>query len=94
MRRSTRERLVADALDALEEVQQASDWLRQKALKRITVHTEAGQSFEGLVEKVTDDGIVLRAAKLLAGAATEKDIELAGETWVPRSQIIFGEDHA
>ena len=41
MRRSTRERLIADALDASEEEQQASDWLRQKALKRITVHTEA-----------------------------------------------------
>jgi len=60
-------------------------WLDARTLSRIIAHTTDDQSIEGLLDHVGDDGITLRAAKLLG----DHPVEMSGETWVPRSKVLF-----
>jgi hypothetical protein len=54
-------------------------------LRRLVVHTSDDRSLEGLVELVGADGVLMRDAKLLGA----KIVELAGEVWIPRAQVVF-----
>lgn len=60
-------------------------WLEALTLHRVIAHTTDDQSIEGLLDHVGDDGITLRAAKLLG----PHPMEMAGETWIPRSKVRF-----
>ena len=60
-------------------------WLQGAVGRRVLVHTSDDRSIEGVVTVVAPDGIILRAARLLE----KTPVDLAGETWVPRSLVSF-----
>lgn len=64
-------------------------WLDRVMRKRIIVHTRQDQSIEGTLMEQTEDGLILRAAKLLLpdGKATS----MAGECFVPRENVAFAQ---
>lgn len=63
-------------------------WLERTVAKRITVHMkDGGPTIEGLLVDAAVDGLVLRQAKILA--PNNKSLEMAGEVWVPRKQVMF-----
>jgi hypothetical protein len=74
----------------------AKSWIRAKQLRKVTVHLVGsggplGPSITGHVAQVTSEGILLRAATLLADPAqgSPKDTPLTAETWIPAAQVIF-----
>ena len=54
-------------------------------LTRVTVHTPAG-TFEGSLEPLAVDGIVLRAA---TGHFDNQPAASLGEVWIPHDQVLF-----
>lgn len=64
-------------------------WLQRVLKKRIVVHTRAGLSIDGVLMEHTEDGLILRAAKLLGDDG--KQTSMAGETWVPRENVAFAQ---
>jgi hypothetical protein len=62
-----------------------SGWLEQATSRRLVVHTSDDRSIEGTVAQVGDDGLVLRAARLLG----PKPVDMAGDVWVPRGRVLF-----
>lgn len=77
------------ALQALENGNGNRSWLDRVMRKRIVVHTRDDQSIEGVLMERTEDGVILRAAKLLNGAGPPT--QMAGETWVPRENVAFAQ---
>lgn len=74
------------SLDALGD---RSSWLDRVMKKRVVIHTKDDQSIEGTLMEQVEDGVILRAAKLLnpAGASTP----MAGEVFVPRDNVAFAQ---
>lgn len=66
-----------------------TDWLEAVMTKRILVHTKDGISIEGSLVAQMDDGIVLRAAKLID--APDRTTALLGEVWIPSSNLAFAQ---
>lgn len=62
-------------------------WLERATRKRIIVHTRDDQSIEGVLMKCVDDGLILRAARLLGSDG--KQTAMAGEVFVPRENVAF-----
>jgi hypothetical protein len=62
-------------------------WLRKVTKRQVIVHTSLDQSFQGILDAVYDDGLVLRAAVLRDGSPN--GLALPGETFVPRETIAF-----
>lgn len=62
-------------------------WLKSVMTKRLLVHLTSGQSLDGSLTAIMADGIVLRAAKLLADS--DKAVSMAGEVYVPREKVAF-----
>lgn len=60
-------------------------WLERKVRQRVIVHTVDERSYEGLLDVTATDGLVLIGARMLSeGGAT-----VAGEMFIPRSQVLF-----
>lgn len=86
-----------DALDAelahYEQViaeRQPTEWLEAVMTKRIIVHVASDNlTFEGSLVAKMDDGILLRAARLLSDEG--KPTALAGETWIAKEKITFAQ---
>lgn len=79
-----------DQLDAVLRVQaEPNNWLDRMLRRRVTVHTKDGMSFDGSLWEMTDDGLILRAAKLLNenGAPTV----MPGEVFIPRANVAFAQ---
>ncbi len=86
------ESMVAELREEIAELAtsaEPADWLEKALTRRILVHTTAGPSIEGSLVAQFDDGLCLRAAKLLpdSGGATS----LAGEVFIPRGQVLFAQ---
>jgi hypothetical protein len=64
-------------------------WLKSVMTKRILVHLTSGQSIDGSLTAIMADGIVLRAAKLLADS--DRAVPMAGETFIPREKVAFAQ---
>lgn len=64
-------------------------WLDRVLKKQIVVHTVQDQSIEGVLMEATVDGVILRAARLLDSGG--KGTSMAGEVWVPRTNIAFAQ---
>jgi hypothetical protein len=79
-----------DTLDLVTPPAPASSWLVRVLRKRIIVHTLDDKSIEGVLMEVVEDGVILRAAKLL-GATRPQDVAMAGETWVREANISFAQ---
>lgn len=60
-------------------------WLDDVMARRILVHTKDDRSIEGLLLQVYPEEIVLRSARLLS----PDTIDLGGEIWLPRANILF-----
>ena len=73
----------------LEETAEPTEWLQAVMTKRIIVHLRNDQSIDGSLVSRMDDGIVLRAAKLLDGSAG--GTAMAGEVFIPREQVAFAQ---
>lgn len=78
-----------EALHSLQVGNGSRSWLDRVMKKRIVLHTRDSLSIEGVLMEVADDGVILRAAKLLNadGPATV----MAGETWVPQGNVAFAQ---
>ncbi|MCU4184015.1 hypothetical protein K6U06_06560 [Acidiferrimicrobium sp. IK] len=66
-------------------VEPPADWLARATSRRLVVHTSDDRSIEGTVASVGADGVVLSAARLLGA----KEIDMAGDVWIPRSKVVF-----
>jgi hypothetical protein len=60
-------------------------WLSRKTFTRVTVHTSVG-TFEGSLEPVAVDGLVLRAA---TGHFDNQPAVPLGEIFIPSEQVLF-----
>jgi hypothetical protein len=65
-------------------------WFGSTLKKRVIVHLRDSSSIEGALMSVTDDGVILRAGKLLAGGG-KPDTPMAGEVFVPRENVAFAQ---
>lgn len=64
------------------------NWLETVVRKRIVVHLKNDQSIDGSLVATMDDGVILRAARLLNdGPATT----MAGEVFIPRENVAFAQ---
>lgn len=61
------------------------DWLSALSCPRMVVHTNDERSIEGTVMRVTGDGLLLRAAKLIG----KPTVPLGGEVFIPRERVLF-----
>lgn len=71
-----------------EEPEAPTEWLEAVMTKRIVVHLMNSVTIEGSLMAQYEDGILLRAAKLL-GDGTQNGTAMAGETFIPRGQVMF-----
>lgn len=60
-------------------------WMERVLKKRILCHLDTDQSLQGVLIDLAEDGLILRAAKLLGDTETP----LAGETFVPMGRVVF-----
>lgn len=72
---------------AAQQPEPSGSWLARATRKRIIVHTRNDQSIEGVLMECLDDGLILRAARLLG--ADGKQTTIAGEVFVPRENVAF-----
>ena len=77
--------------DALNGIQPPAPvlWLDRVLKKKVVIHTVQDQSIEGVLMEATDDGVILRAARLLGSGGVSTS--MAGEVWVPRASIAFAQ---
>lgn len=64
----------------------APSWLDDALRTRLRVHTVKGPTFEGVVDHVDGEGLVLLYAKFMHETA---EYDLDGGTWIPRTQVLF-----
>jgi small nuclear ribonucleoprotein (snRNP)-like protein len=76
-------------VDELEAASRPTDWLESVMTKRILVHLTNNMTIDGSLVARYEDGIVLRAAKLLDDSG--KSSAMAGETFVPRENVAFAQ---
>jgi len=74
-------------IDELSELTEPHEWLESVMTKRLIVHLKNDLTIDGSLVARMDDGVVLRAARLL-GQGTQPT-PLAGEVFVPREQLLF-----
>lgn len=67
----------------------ATAWLERILKKKVVVHLDTDQSIEGVLMELAEDGLILRAAKLLSNDGAVEDTGLGGETFVPSGRIVF-----
>lgn len=79
-----------DRVEDLEAEVDGGRWLESVIARRITVHTKDSQSIEGSLFDTTTDGLVLKAAKLLGGGKPE-GTPMAGDVFIPRSNVAFAQ---
>lgn len=60
-------------------------WLERAIHRRVIVHCADDRSIEGVLVLAADDGLLLWSAKLLG----KPEVDLAGEVFVPRSQVLL-----
>lgn len=77
-----RRRLQLDAVPAA--------WFHRVLKKGIVVHLRDGTSIEGVLMECAEDGLILRAAKLL-GENGVGDMAMAGETFIPEENVAFAQ---
>jgi hypothetical protein len=65
-------------------------WTERVLKKRILVHLDTDQSIQGVLMEKVEDGLILRAAKLL-GDTDEDGAALAGETFIPHARVVFAQ---
>lgn len=65
------------------------EWLEAVLTKRIIVHLTNEVTIDGSLVAQYDDGIVLRAAKLMDGSP--QGTAMAGEVFVPREKVAFAQ---
>ncbi len=82
-----------DLRNELDELRARQDednsWLTSVMTKRIIVHTKQDQSIDGSLVARMDDGIILRAARLLNSGANPTS--MAGEVFIPRENVAFAQ---
>lgn len=61
------------------------EWLNARVTRRVIVHTRDDRSFEGILEAVHPDGVVLAAARFLPDDG--EPIDMAGRVYVPRDRV-------
>lgn len=66
-------------------------WLERVLKKRIVVHLDTDQSIQGVLMERVEDGLILRAAKLLDDDPEKGETPLAGETFVPHHRVVFAQ---
>lgn len=66
-------------------------WIERVLKKRVLVHLDTDQSIQGVLMEQAEDGLILRAAKLLSNEADVEDTMIAGETFVPQERIVFAQ---
>lgn len=80
---------IRDTVDEIAEQSGASErWFESVLRKRIILHTLKGElTIDGVLWATTEDGIVLRAAKVINDGAPPTS--LAGEVFVPAGNVAF-----
>lgn len=68
-----------------------SRWLRKKELSRLVLHLKNGDSIAGMLAGDHSDGVALQGATYYASGQEEAPTPLAGETWVPKPEILFAQ---
>lgn len=63
----------------------SAGWLGTKVRRRVIVHTTDERSYDGLLELVADDGLILVGARMLS----EGGVTVAGEQFIPRPNVLF-----
>lgn len=63
----------------------SAGWLGTKIRRRVIVHTNDERSYDGLLELVADDGLILVGSRMLS----EGGVTIAGEQFIPRSNVLF-----
>lgn len=66
------------------ELEVEGGWLEEIVHRQIVVHTTESNTFHGLLESVWDDGLLLKAVRMV-----DADVALAGDVFVPRAMIAF-----
>ena len=66
-------------------------WLERVLKKRIVIHLDTDQSLQGVLMERVEDGLILRAAKLLSDDPGDSGTPLAGETFVPHHRVVFAQ---
>ena len=66
-------------------------WFQRMLRRKVIVHLTTDQSIEGVLMEQTDDGLILRAAKLLGEGSRSADTTIAGEVHIPRERIAFAQ---
>lgn len=69
-------------------------WTDRVLKRRILVHLDTDQSIQGVLMERAEDGLILRAAKLLGDDPDTKlpvETALAGETFVPSGRVVFAQ---
>lgn len=71
------------------EAAEPGTWLERAMKRSILVHTLADMSIRGVLMEKAEDGLILRAARLLSDDAEGSGTALAGETFIPHAQVHF-----
>ena len=66
-----------------------TEWLEKVMTRRLLVHLKDGATIDGSLVARMDDGVVLRAARLLTDGAAPTS--MAGEVFVPRENVAFAQ---
>lgn len=61
------------------------NWLSKHRTRRVVVYTTDEQVYEGVIESVAQDGVVLFDAQV----RSDTDVALAGLIFVPREKVRF-----
>lgn len=61
-------------------------WLPGRTLQSVTVHTTEDQTLQGILDTVSSDGLVLRAATFVGQA---DEIPLSGFIFLPKAKVSF-----
>lgn len=83
------EQAIEGLREELTAVRETRNWLDVVLRKRIIVHLKNDQSFDGSLVDVMDDGIILKAARMLNSGAAPTDMR--GDLWLPRENVAFAQ---
>lgn len=61
-------------------------WLEQVVLRQVVLHTKDIGTVTGFLAATYDDGVVVKSATM-----RDADVTLAGDVFVPRSQIVLAQ---
>lgn len=75
--------------DLVHVVSEPNEWVLTVMRKRIIVHTKASDTIDGSLVATMDDGIVLRAARILNSGTAPTS--MAGEVFIPKANVAFAQ---